>query len=84
MSGGYFDYENYRLNDIADRLESLVALHDEKRLPEYYANFSEKTYEIFRQTVIECRKLERTLHHIDYLLEGDHVEDTFLKRMNHD
>lgn len=71
MSGGYFDYAQYSIEDQVDAVDKLIAECD----------YSTAT----RNAFIECREtLKRAaiyLHRIDWLVSGDDSEDTFHDRL---
>lgn len=73
MSGGHFNYQNYRIDEIADKIESLI--NKEK---EY--EFSPKVIDKFRKAVKTLRKASVMVNRIDYLASGDDGDETFLHR----
>lgn len=81
MSGGHFDYDNYRLTEIADSLDSLVLTNSKKDEYGYSRDYPPEILDIFKKAEQDCRQLERILHEIDYLVCGDTGEETFLERI---
>lgn len=71
MSGGYFDYQQYRLNDIADAIERLISNNRE---------FDKDTLYKFGETITVLRKAEKMVQRIDWLVSGDDSEETFHER----
>jgi hypothetical protein len=71
MSGGYFDYDQYRLTSMADSLELVIDN------PNEYQNFSPATVEEFRYALHHLRLSYICINAIDYLLSGDHNEESF-------
>ena len=76
MSGGHFNYENYRIRDIAHQLEkdikfNLVDIHGYQLKP--------KTIGYLKKMVKQLHDLETLLHKYDYVVSGDTAEENFLK-----
>jgi hypothetical protein len=69
MSGGYFDYVQYRINDICDSLEKII-----KDNP---YDYDEKTLDKFRQAFITTEQAYLMIHRIDWLLSCDDSEESF-------
>ncbi len=75
MSGGFFNYENYRLADIARQIEEVV-LHNEEN--EYY-QYNNETLLYMKVTVYMLEQADILCHRIDWLLSGDDGAETFEK-----
>jgi hypothetical protein len=75
MSGGYFDYEQCRMQNMADRLASVIETNDE---------FSKKTLAEFHKGLVLLMVAAVYLERIDFLLCGDDGEETFHKRLKED
>lgn len=78
MSGGYFDYGQYKLQNIADDLRNLV--EDDERL-----KFVEDKQSLFEEIDKLINMLDfssKIIHHIDYLLSDDISEEVMWKRIN--
>lgn len=86
MSGGHFDYQHHRLNDIIAELKHLIDINDSKELNEYGERigygFSEETINVFKDTVNLATKVYNNIHAIDYLICGDIGEETLHERIN--
>lgn len=95
MSGGYFDYKQYQINDLIDEMEHIVQNCDmepalDKNGYNTCDNNSLKPYvkdtERFKKEVIKVKKyLELSkiyVQRIDWFLSGDDGEDTFYKRLD--
>lgn len=88
MSGGHFDYDQYRIRNIAESVDSLVRNNDSQEVddwgysigygypPEVIAEFKEG-YRILRLAEIYAQR-------IDWLVSGDDGEDSFLSRLKED
>jgi hypothetical protein len=73
MSGGYFDYAQHYINDIADSVDRLIKNND---------------YEFSADTIDKLKKGSKQLklayiyaHRIDWLISGDDGDESFLKRL---
>jgi hypothetical protein len=75
MSGGYFDYEQCRMQNMADRLASVIETNDE---------FSKETLAEFRKGLVLLTAAAVYLERIDFLLSSDDSEETFHKRLKED
>jgi hypothetical protein len=71
MSGGHFDYREYRLNEVADELEDVLAF------PDSYCIGAEPTTSNIAKLRDECRKLFKLIKSADYMLSADSGEDEF-------
>ena len=69
MSGGRFDYIQYRLDDAADHIDMWNTA----------TNYPPEIVEAFREGVKSIRRTRQMIHAIDYLLSGDHNEESFLE-----
>jgi hypothetical protein len=86
MSGGKFDYIQYRFTQAADELESYIR-KCESREPDDYGNVEEytpETLERFRECEATIRRASAMLHRIDWLASGDDSEGSFHKRWDHE
>jgi len=70
MSGGYFDYEQVRICDAADRLASVIETDDQ---------YSKETLAEFGKALAMLRASAIYLQRIDWLISGDDSEDYFHK-----
>jgi hypothetical protein len=99
MSGGHFNYDQYRIETIADTIQSLIDKNGkektkEERSWEYY-DFSKdhdnfhyeypaEVIEKFKVAVEILKRAQIYAHRIDWLVSGDDGEETFLKRLEND
>ena len=90
MSGGHFDYLQFRIGEIVDRIERVIAknvdseseaarLLDEEG--EWHYSFSEETLNEFRNGIQALNKAFVYAHRIDWLLSGDDGEEGFHARL---
>lgn len=88
MSGGYFDYDQYKLGYIADSVEQLIWDNNSKEVDEWGDSMShgytEATINEFRAALKMLRRAEIYIQRIDWLASGDDGEETFHKRLAHD
>lgn len=75
MSGGYFDYEQCRMKNMADRLASVIETNDE---------FSIETLAEFHKGLTLLMIAAVYLERIDFLLCGDDSEESFHTRLKED
>ena len=73
MSGGYFDYNQYRINDIADQIERVIANNK--------FNFPDSVMIQFREALYYLNLASIYTQRIDWLLSGDDSIETFLHRL---
>lgn len=83
MSGGHFDYMQFRLEDIALMIEWLIS--DNDLVKSYGENgkqgrFGPDVLEKFRLTILYLRAAGDMTHRIDWLVSGDDDEDSFFRR----
>lgn len=74
MSGGRFDYNQYKISQIAEDIESYLETN------EY--DFSEETLNRFREALPFLKKAAIYTQRIDWLLSGDDGEESFHRRLN--
>jgi hypothetical protein len=76
MSGGHFDYNQHRINDIIESIEEQID-----------NNGSEYSVEVINEFKIGVKKLKEAYiyaQRIDWLLSGDDNSVEFLKRLEED
>ena len=85
MSGGHFDYDQYKIGYIADSIEQLIWDNSSKEVDEWSDHvgtcYTEETISEFRTALRLLRRAEIYAQRIDYLASGDDGEDTFHKRL---
>lgn len=88
MSGGYFSYEQYRIDQIANDIEQLIIDNNSTELNEWGdtkgRNYSEATINEFQQALYVLRVAFVCAHRIDWLVSGDDGEDSFHARLADD
>jgi len=73
MSGGYFDYDEYKILNIKDEIKA--AMKDGN------SYFNEDTVEMFTKATELLNVCYALVHRIDWLLSGDDGEETFHERL---
>ena len=74
MSGGYFDYIQFRIDDAATAVGVLITAN----------NYSPEIIEKFKEAQETLKKAATMLNRIDWLVSGDDGEETFMCRLVHD
>lgn len=85
MSGGHFQYQQYKLHMIADEIEQLIVDNESEEVNEYGDKkgsfFSSETINEF-QTALELLRVSYAyVQRIDWLVSGDDGEDSFHRRL---
>ena len=81
MSGGHFDYQEWRIDDIADEIEQKIINSEEEFRENDYPTI--KNGEVLKELKRGLKILRQAYiyaHRIDYLLSGDDGEESFLRR----
>jgi len=88
MSGGHFDFDQYRIGRIAAKIEILIDNNDstEKTDIGYRVGrgFRPGTIEKFKEAVRALHKAEILTQRIDWLVSGDDTEISFHDRLEED
>lgn len=74
MSGGFFDYEQFYVLHIAEKLERLF--FEEEEFP-----YSEETKKEFEEAIKTLKKAAVYAERIDFLISGDDSEESFQERL---
>jgi hypothetical protein len=78
MSGGSFDYDDYHISQIANQIEEHIVQNNKEQ------TYSPETIQRLNEAVDLLRKAAVLVHRIDYLLAGDHGEDSFHEELKKD
>lgn len=92
MSGGHFDYHQYRIREIADNIEDIIQKNGKKKEyeieysweDEYYYEYPPEVINKMKEGLDILRKAEIYAQRIDWLVSGDDGPETFLKRLQED
>lgn len=98
MSGGYFAYNQYWINCIADRIERVLNRQGKEKPKdelfcdkEYYEKHPDEKYhyhypkivqEKMREAVTQLRKAAVYAQRVDWFLSGDDSEERFIERLS--
>ena len=84
MSGEYFDYKQYRIEDIAVEIDEAIELNDDETLNECGQRrgngYPPEIIEKFREAAHTLRQAAEMAQRVDCLLSGDDDENAFLRR----
>lgn len=91
MSGGFFDYDQYRITTIAESIESVIEKNFKQIEPKdkwgdwddrkYYYEYPDEIIERFKEAVKILKMANVYAHRIDWLLSGDDGNENFIKRL---
>jgi hypothetical protein len=96
MSGGHFDYAQYRINDMVCAIEGIIANnnleiaeedkpkdewgYDEQRYYEYPPHIIEE----FKNAIKHLKMAQIYAQRVDWLVSGDDNEESFISRLDED
>jgi hypothetical protein len=84
MSGGHFQYQQYRIEDIAVEIDELIVSNDDESLDEWGQrrgnNYPPEILEKFREAAHILRQAAEMAQRVDWLVSGDDGEESFLHR----
>jgi hypothetical protein len=92
MSGGHFDYNQYKIRDISDSVEQVIRNNNKKKEhpieysweSEYHYEYPPEVIEKFKEGLVILKLAEVYTQRIDWLLSGDDGDETFLERLKED
>jgi hypothetical protein len=84
MSGGHFDYAQYRIEDIAKEIDKLIANNDNPELDSFKCPigtfYPDNIIEKFKDARNTLRLAAAMAQRVDYLVSGDDGESSFIRR----
>lgn len=80
MSGGYFNYDQYKISQIIEAIDGLLFHNGSSG----YHNYPPDIVEKFKIAVNKLEEAFVYTQRIDWLLSGDDGEESFRKRLKHD
>lgn len=88
MSGGHFNYDQYKISQIADQIEDLI-FHNGSQDRDSYGEPRHQEYpphivEAFKSAANKLREAYVYAQRIDWLVSGDDGEDSFRRRLASD
>lgn len=85
MSGGHWNYDQYRIDEIADSVEQMIQDEASTELNEWGGTvsrgYSAATITEFQLAVAALRMAAAYAQRIDWLVSGDDGEDSFHRRL---
>ena len=88
MSGGHFQYDQYKIGYIADEVKQLILDNDSTEKDEYGyekgRHYPPEVIARFKIAYLSLREAQIAAQRIDWLVSGDDGPDTFLKRWQED
>lgn len=90
MSGGNFNYDQHKINNIADEIENILEKQGQEKQDSYYTYsdgiskfpvFNQEIQDKFKEAIYFLRKAAIYAERIDFFLSGDDGEESFLKRL---
>jgi len=88
MSGGHFNYDQYKIGQIADMVEQLVISNNSTELniwgDSVGLGYTEATISEFRIALKMLRQAQIYTQRIDWLVSCDDGEDSFHSRLKED
>ena len=78
MSGGTFDYNDHHISEIANEIEGYIVRNSKEQ------TYSPETIQRLNEAVDLLRKAAVLVNRIDFLLAGDHGEDSFHEELKKD
>jgi hypothetical protein len=84
MSGGHFDYQQYRIEDMARDIDELIQSNDDETPHEYGGTigrfYPPEIIERFKETAHTLRQAAEMAQRVDWLVSADDGEESFLRR----
>lgn len=84
MSGGTFEYIQYRMDDLAEDIETFIKDNGNPDEYGFVQNYSEETIKELKQGVRLIKLAALYTHRIDWFLAGDDGEDNFHEKIKED
>ena len=88
MSGGHFDYNQYRITTIAETIESFIFNNKSEEVDQWgdklSRGYSKETIKEFERAVLFLNLAYTYAQRIDWLVSGDDGEETFHRRLADD
>ena len=85
MSGGHFNYDQYKISQIADQIDDLI-FHNGSQERDSYGELRHQEYppdivEAFKAAANKLREAYAFAQRIDWLVSGDDGEGSFRRRL---
>lgn len=86
MSGGHFDYDQYKISQIADMIEQLIISNDDQTINEWREpkgkRYPPEVIAQFKHGLDIMRRAFVYAQRIDWLVSDDDSPESFLVRLN--
>lgn len=82
MSGGYFEYDQYKITQIADEIETLILHNGSQDFPNW--QYPPDIIEAFKIAENKLREAAVYAQRIDWFVSGDDGEESFRERLASD
>lgn len=83
MSGGHFDYSQYRIEDIATEIDELINSNNNTS-DKYSYSYSDDIIEKFQEAAHTLRQSAEMAQRVDWLVSGDDSDESFIRRWGED
>lgn len=80
MSGGHFNYDQYRIFQMAEDIDTLVRNNGTPDEYGYAHNYTPETLKKFQEAVDALKLAHAMVQRVDWLVSGDDGEDSFHER----
>ena len=87
MSGGHFDYNQYKIGWIADEIEQFIRNNDVEDVDTGIfigLRYSPETLDEFKNAVHALKVAQVYAQRVDWLISGDDGEESFHERLRED
>lgn len=85
MSGGYFNYDQHRITQIADDIQAVIDDNCNDSVNDWGdtigRQYSPETIDRLNEAVYALRVAQVYAHRVDWLLSDDDGEGSFIKRL---
>lgn len=84
MAGGHFEYIQYRIRDLAEKLQYEVDRNDDNGDGLWHPGYAHNTVAHIQHTQWLAKMLAVYLQRVDWLMSGDDSEESFHNRLRED
>jgi len=88
MSGGHFDYQQYRIDDIANEIERIIMDNKNTEVDEWGSRvgrfYTNETICLLIDAHAALKRAATYAQRVDWLLSGDDSEESFARRLKED
>lgn len=88
MSGGFFNYDQYKISQISEEIRHLIESNDDSSVDNYGDTrgrfYDEDVIEAFKQAMHALEIAYAYAQRVDWLVSGDDGPESFHKRLDAD